>query len=335
MDATRGRPFRAGLTLHIGIWILSIASCACDGEYLKCNAPMCVVSSSTTSPPVVDTNDPAAGVPNLKIEAPAAATASSSRQVIRFAKSHPRTRASVLPRWSPLHLQRGKRTVVIIFDDRIGDPSIEQRFIRGAMSEGLLQAIGIPALSNRVAYGMLQSMRAEADPYAAGSGQCHSLYVGGRHLQIGAAFVSQLGLPMAGGTGATSVEEGIDVLETELTNCLSVPVEASEMECPVRICYCRLQTDSGGSGQHRGGFGYTAEVEILANGLTLSRRWDRHTTSPRGLKAGLPATPCGSVLRHGDGTREAIPFKALLALEAGDCFMTITNGDDSGRRKIK
>ena len=49
----------------------------------------------------------------------------------------------------------------------------------------------------------------------------------------GQAFVT--GELIAGGSGAGPRSDGVDVIETDVTNCMNLPVEAIEMDAPIRV----------------------------------------------------------------------------------------------------
>ena len=161
---------------------------------------------------------------------------------------------------------------------------------------------------------------------AASSGQTNIMYVGGVDPATGEPFVGFIAVPWAGGMGARSDQDGLDIVETDLTNSLNYPTEAAEGDLPLRLRWVRLWTDSGGAGRYRGGLGYVAEVEWLRGEGTLSVRRDRHRTGPWGVFGGQPAPPCRTLLIHPDGSEEEIPSKKVLTLRAGDVMRIWTTG---------
>ena len=72
-----------------------------------------------------------------------------------------------------------------------------------------------------------------------------------------------IGELVAGGSGAAPRSDGVDVIETDATNCMNLPAEAIEMEAPIRVNRVALRHDSGGAGRHRGGLGMIREYEML------------------------------------------------------------------------
>jgi N-methylhydantoinase B len=161
---------------------------------------------------------------------------------------------------------------------------------------------------------------------AASSGQANIMYVGGVDPASGEPYVGYIAVPWAGGMGARSGQDGLDVVETDLTNSLNYPTEAAEDDLPMRLRWVRLWPDSGGAGRSRGGLGYAAEVEWLRGEGTVSVRRDRHRTGPWGLFGGQAAPPCRTVLAHPDGSQEEIPSKTVLTIRAGDLMRIWTSG---------
>lgn len=161
---------------------------------------------------------------------------------------------------------------------------------------------------------------------AASNGQNNIMYVGGIDPASERPFVGFIGVPWSGGMGARPDKDGIDVIETDLTNCLTYPTEACESDLPMRLRFLRLWPDSGGAGRFRGGLGYEAEVEWLRGEVTCSMRRDRHVYGPWGLFGGRAAPPCRTVLVHPDGSREEIPSKKVFTIGAGDVLRIWTTG---------
>jgi N-methylhydantoinase B len=134
------------------------------------------------------------------------------------------------------------------------------------------------------------------------------------------------GVPTAGGMGARPNKDGIDVIDTDLSNLLNQPVEATELDFPVRFSKIRLWTDSGGAGKFRGGLGYEAEFELLRGEMTLSHRRDRHDFAPWGLFGGKPAPTCITYLKRCDGKIESLPSKIVTRMREGDRIHLFTTG---------
>lgn len=151
---------------------------------------------------------------------------------------------------------------------------------------------------------------------AASCGQLLVMNFGGADPETGQAFVtSELG---AGGMGARPGKDGVDCIETDATNCMGIPVEAIEMDSPIRVRRWRIWDDSGGAGRWRGGCGSEKVFELLRGEVTVTYRGERHTTRPWGLAGGRASRTSGAAIERADGTREEAPSKATLRLRAGD-----------------
>ena len=158
---------------------------------------------------------------------------------------------------------------------------------------------------------------------AASAGELLVLAFGGRHPD-GSPFVT--GELIAGGSGAGSGSDGVDVIETDATNCMNLPAEAMEMEAPIRIHRVALARDSGGPGEFRGGLGVVREYEILEGDISFSHRGERHFSTAPGLCGGGAGAKARSVIRRADGSEEIIPSKIVTTLRKGDRLTIETAG---------
>ena len=86
----------------------------------------------------------------------------------------------------------------------------------------------------------------------------------------GKTFV--IGELIGGGSGASTRSDGVDVIETDVTNCMNLPAESMEMEAPIRVHQIALRNDSGGDGEFRGGLGLIKEYEVLADEVRVTHR---------------------------------------------------------------
>ena len=98
------------------------------------------------------------------------------------------------------------------------------------------------------ALGQFVPERAPADA----AGEMLLLAFGGDRVDGTRYVVGEL---IASGSGASEGKDGVDVIETDGTNCMNLPVEALEMDVPIRVHKTELNTGSGGSGKFRGGLG--------------------------------------------------------------------------------
>ena len=158
-----------------------------------------------------------------------------------------------------------------------------------------------------------------ADP----SGELLILAFGGDRPGGGRFVINDL---ITGGTGAGSSRDGVDVIESDATNCMSLPAEAIEMDAPLRMHRVALRTDSGGAGRYRGGLGTVREYEILAESVTLTHRGERHRFPANGAVGGAPGALAKSFVLRRNGEIEEVPSKAVIQLVKGDRVRVETAG---------
>jgi N-methylhydantoinase B/oxoprolinase/acetone carboxylase alpha subunit len=158
---------------------------------------------------------------------------------------------------------------------------------------------------------------------AAAAGMSLMLVFGGERPDGSRFIVSEL---VAAGTGASSVSDGVDCLQTDGTNSMNLPVEALAIEAPIRVVRFGLRADSGGPGRHRGGLGVVREYEFLADGIRLTYRGERHFTEPRGSCGGGAGARARATIVHADGTQETIPSKCVTRISEGDRLIVETAG---------
>ena len=109
-----------------------------------------------------------------------------------------------------------------------------------------------------------------------------------------------------------------------MTNTLNTPVEALELEYPMRVERYELADGSGGDGLHRGGDGVVRSIRVLEP-ATVSLLTDRRRHAPAGAHGGGPGTPGRNVV--GEPGREVeLPPKTTRQLDAGEVVTVVTPG---------
>ncbi|WP_047224773.1 hydantoinase B/oxoprolinase family protein [Protofrankia coriariae] len=147
---------------------------------------------------------------------------------------------------------------------------------------------------------------------AQGQGTMNNLIIGGR----GWTYYETL----AGGQGASARGPGPSGVHVGMTNTLNTPIEALELEYPMRVERYELDMATSGAGRHPGGAGLVRSIRVLQE-ATLSLLTDRRRHAPRGAAGGGP----GAVGRNEvDGVR--LPPKAGLELAAGSVVTIRTPG---------
>ncbi len=125
---------------------------------------------------------------------------------------------------------------------------------------------------------------------------------------------------IGGGQGACPDSDGPSGVHVAMSNTLSTPVEALELQYPLRVERWGLRLGSGGAGSRRGGDGVVRELRVLEP-CRLSILSERRRRAPQGAAGGEPGAP-GRNLLNG----EELPPKVTRALEAGDLVGIETPG---------
>ena len=125
---------------------------------------------------------------------------------------------------------------------------------------------------------------------------------------------------LGGGQGACADADGPSGVHVAMSNTLNTPVEALELEFPLRVVRHAIRRGSGGSGRQRGGDGIVRELEALAP-MSYALITERRSHPPPGAAGGKPGA-CGRNLLNG----EALPAKAGGELAAGDRLAIETPG---------
>ena len=113
---------------------------------------------------------------------------------------------------------------------------------------------------------------------------------------------------IGGGQGACPDADGPSGVHVAMSNTLNTPVEALELEFPLRMVEYALRRGSGGAGEHRGGDGVVRELEALEP-LTYSLITERRRHAPPGADGGRAGAPRAQPARRrgapGQGERQA------------------------------
>jgi N-methylhydantoinase B len=125
---------------------------------------------------------------------------------------------------------------------------------------------------------------------------------------------------LGGGQGACPDADGPSGVHVAMSNTLNTPVEALELEFPLRVVSYAVRRDSGGHGRRRGGDGVIREVEALED-MTYSLLTERRRHAPPGADGGEPGERGRNLL---DG--EELQPKASGTLRAGSRLRIETPG---------
>jgi N-methylhydantoinase B len=125
---------------------------------------------------------------------------------------------------------------------------------------------------------------------------------------------------IGGGQGACPHAHGPSGVHVAMSNTLSTPVEALELQYPLRVERYGLRLGSGGDGEHCGGDGVVRELRVLED-CRVSIISERRAHAPAGEHGGSPGAP-GRNLVNG----EPAPAKLTRNLVAGDVVTIETPG---------
>jgi len=114
---------------------------------------------------------------------------------------------------------------------------------------------------------------------------------------------------LGGGQGACADADGPSGVHVAMSNTLNTPVEALELEFPLRVTEYALRRGSGGAGRFRGGDGVVRELEALAP-MTYSLLTERRRHAPPGANGGQPGARGRNLL---DGRELAPKARGKLA----------------------
>lgn len=125
---------------------------------------------------------------------------------------------------------------------------------------------------------------------------------------------------LGGGQGACPGADGPSAVHVAMSNTLNTPVEALELEFPLRVVEYSVRRGSGGAGRFTGGDGVVREVEALAP-MSFSVIAERRRHAPPGAGGGEPGAPGGTYVNG-----KAVAAKVSGTLAAGDRLRLETPG---------
>ncbi len=179
----------------------------------------------------------------------------------------------------------------------------------------------------RIADTIIMAFNEARGPDAVGS--CHacitSFAVNGRDPRTDRPFVAYE--IFGGGWGGTPTVDGLDATYGLMGNCYDTPIEAVELEYPLRVERYDLVTDSGGAGKNRGGMGVQRDTIYLHGEGYCTNRSEVSKFAPRGVLGGKPGGLGHHVIRRAGGRVERLKSKMTnLSIHAGDVVCMTTPG---------
>jgi N-methylhydantoinase B len=162
---------------------------------------------------------------------------------------------------------------------------------------------------------------------AASNGATTAIIFGGTKNLTGKDFVYIEAL--GGGMGARFNKDGTDGVQAHITNTSNLPIEAMELEYPLRVLHYGLVPDSGGAGKFRGGLCIRKDIQALKPVL-FSAHSDRHKIPPWGLNGGSPGARGKFILNPDTKHKKIIPSKISGVLINSDEIISIMTAGGGG-----
>jgi 5-oxoprolinase (ATP-hydrolysing) len=170
-------------------------------------------------------------------------------------------------------------------------------------------------------FGALAQLAPQKIP-AASQGTMNNLTLGGYDVERDKIFAYYE--TMGGGMGARPGAHGLSGVHVHMSNTRNTPIEALEMELPLRVRRYGLRRGSGGAGRYCGGEGLRREIQFLVP-ATVTLLTDRRKRAPYGLYGGEPGAPGINALEHA-GVVTELPGKVTVDVQAGDILIICTPG---------
>ena len=183
-------------------------------------------------------------------------------------------------------------------------------------------------VSQRIAEAVFSAL-AKALPeqlFAAPAGTSGNLSVGGLDPKSGRPYVMYV--ISGGGYGGNAHGDGISNGCSTIGISKTTPVEIMEQRYPVLFEEFSLHENSGGAGEHRGGFGVNYKIRIRRGEATASMVMDHGRTGPQGAQGGSDGG-LNTVRIMRDGVPYVPPHLSkdqAIALTEGDVIEVSTPG---------
>jgi N-methylhydantoinase B len=173
-------------------------------------------------------------------------------------------------------------------------------------------AAGNVETSSRIVDVVMRAFGKAIDVPAQGQGTMNNVTFGNERF----TYYETIG----GGQGACPDADGPSGVHVAMSNTLSTPIEALELQYPLRVERYGLRLGSGGAGKHHGGDGVVRELRVLEE-CRLSIISERRTHAPQGERGGEPGAQGRNALNG-----EPLAAKVTRALAAGDVVTIETPG---------
>ena len=171
--------------------------------------------------------------------------------------------------------------------------------------------------SSRIADVVMRALGEAVDVPALGQGTMNNVTLGNEDF----TYYETTG----GGQGACPDAPGPSAVHVAMSNTLNTPIEALEIEFPLRAIEYAVRRGSGGAGRHRGGDGVVRELEALAQ-MRFSLLTERRRHSPPGARGGAPGATGRNLLATSGAEPVELASKTEGVLRPGDRLRVETPG---------
>jgi N-methylhydantoinase B len=121
-----------------------------------------------------------------------------------------------------------------------------------------------------------------------------------------------------GGAGALPRKDGRDGQDSHLARFMNTPIEAIELEYPVRIEKYGFIQDSGGAGKYRGALSLRRDIRFLVDKVSFARYGDSQEIAPFGLFGGLEGAKGRFILNPDTPSEVRMKSKGISELAVND-----------------
>jgi N-methylhydantoinase B len=133
---------------------------------------------------------------------------------------------------------------------------------------------------------------------------------------------------VGGGTGAHRAGDGLDGVDTYMSNVALLPTEVAETEYAVRVLRTELVEQSQGAGEYNGGLGIRREYQILDFPQTATVYGEQTDARfpAKGIRGGGDGSPTRISIHGPDGRPIHLPKNVTALLQPGSVIRVETSG---------
>lgn len=139
-----------------------------------------------------------------------------------------------------------------------------------------------------------------------------------------------------GGAGALPRKDAKDGQDSHLARFMNTPIEAIELEYPVRIEHYGFIPDSGGAGKYRGALALRRDIRFLVDNVSFARYGDSQEIAPFGLFGGGEGSKGRFILNPETESEVRLKSKGISSLKRNDVVsLRLPGGGGYGKPKSR